>query len=162
MSKFIFLVIISSLFISCDPALRNHYVIANESDYDCEVSFKLNEGFRNIYQTDSIQIIEVQSMTTIEITNYTEIGNSLDKKQSFLEAFEVLELKINEEVIDYQFRDRKNWQNKIIKNEFMSNEVEYKVTIKNEFVKKGRINPFLLPCVFISKQNNGSKNRNLL
>jgi hypothetical protein len=133
MKRIVIIFLNSIVFMSCDPGLINNYVVENESDHLVEAKFRLQQGYRTINSTDTIQTIKINPQSKIEIVNYGEIGNAHDKKQYFLEAFDTIWISSINVLMKKNIVNRNNWKYRVIKRGLQSlDEVEYKLIIKNE------------------------------
>ena len=131
--KLSILIFCSSLFVSCDPALINNYVIDNKSDFPVIVNFKLTEEQLRINMPDTIQTIVIKPDSNIEFVDYGEIGNAHDKEMNFLEAFEFLTLTLNGLDRTEKAKARANWDYKVLQKGFNKlDEVQYELLITND------------------------------
>jgi hypothetical protein len=136
-AKIIALVFQIVLLASCDPGLINKYVVENESDYVIEASFRLKRGHRNYNSSDTIQLIKIAPQSRVKIIEYGEIGMAYNKKQQFLEAFDTIVLHSIRAPIKIDIRDWNNWEYHVINEGLLSiDEVEYRIVIKNQNLKK--------------------------
>lgn len=136
MKKAVVIFLTAIIFISCDPGVINNYVVANESDYLFEVRFRLQEGFRTLNTSGTIQTIKINPKSKVEIVEYGEIGIALDKREYFLEAFDTLSIYPIGMSLKKSIRDRSNWKYQVISEGLFSmDEVEYKFIINNEDLK---------------------------
>jgi hypothetical protein len=134
--KRIILLLILTIFSSCEPGVVNKFVVENKTESNIKVESILEYGRRNISDKDTIKTVEIKPNSKLLIVEYGEIGTAKDKGVDFLEGIDTIIIKKENRILNNNIFNRKNWEFKILKSGILKmDEVEYKVIISEKDFK---------------------------
>jgi hypothetical protein len=128
----LFIILPTFLLVSCDPGLINNYVVENNSDYDINITIKVNKLSRSDIKNDSINRTYLQKTAVMKIASYGQIGTAHDKGDHFLEDIDTLIIETGNLKLAKNIYDRSNWKINLKKSFFSMDEANYTLVINNK------------------------------
>lgn len=128
----LFIILPTFFLVSCDPGLVNNYVVENNSDYEINVTIKVNKLRISVLKNDSTYRTHLKKSEVKKIASYGQIGNAHDKGDHFLEDIDTLIIETRNLKLAKNIYNRSNWQINLKKSFFSMDEANYTLVINNK------------------------------